>query len=696
MDRAIASQRQATAEPARQPSATTAAARHGQPLACPRPGHRQRPPCQAQRLAAAAIASSHAAAWLATLLLAAPTAAAAPTLRPALATPPSAAPAPTAPCAARDPLRRAFFGDLHVHTAYSQDANARGTRLKPADAYRFARGAAVGIGPHDGRGRALRSVRLKRPLDFAAVTDHAEQLGETHICTTPGRAGHNSLVCRIHRRLPAVSYYLMNARYALLGTRWGFCGDGNRHCLDAASAVWQDTRRAAEAAYDRSADCRFTSFVAYEWTADPGAAHLHRNVIFKGAAVPALPITTMETGPYAIALWRQLESQCAGALPGCEAITIPHNPNLSDGLSFNSAIALRGEIRAEEAPLRARYDRLVEMMQRKGQSECVAVPGLGDEACDFELALPTQHMPFAPPPRYEAINYLRDALKRGLLLERRLGVNPLRLGMIGSTDSHLGTPGMTAERGYPGRHARRLPATGLLDDLDANPGGLAVLWAEENRRGTLFAAMRRREAYATSGNRPLLRFFGGWNWPAGLCAARNRIERAYEGGVPMGGALPPPPGAGTAAGAAAPLFFVTALRDPAPGAAPLQRLEIIKGWVEGGELRERVHTVAGGEGGASVELSSCERRGGGHAQLCALWRDPDFDPGQSAFYYARLLENPSCRWSQWACVEAGVDCADADSIVGYEACCDAAHRPVIQERAWSSPIWHTPAAAAGG
>ena len=630
------------------------------------------------------------AAWLAALLLL--------PFAPTHAAPTTAA---TAPCATAEPLRRAFFGDLHVHTSYSQDANARGTRLKPADAYRFARGAVAGIAPYDAQGRALRSIQLARPLDFAAVTDHAEQLGEMHICTTPGQPGHRSLVCRIHRRWPAVSYYLMNARYALLGKRWGFCGADQRHCLAAASTVWQDTRHAAETAYDHSPDCRFTSFVAYEWTADPGAIHLHRNVIFKSAAVPALPISTIETGPYAMELWRQLEAQCEGALPGCEAITIPHNPNLSDGLSFNSAITLRGEIGAEETALRARYDRLVEMMQRGGASECLPSPGsdprISDEACDFELMLPTQHMPFAPPLRYEAVNYLRDALKRGLLLGERLGINPMQYGMIGSTDTHLGTPGITDERDHPGQPFRQLPASGLLDELSANPGGLAVLWAEENRRGALFAAMRRREAYATSGNRPLLRFFGSWDLPAGLCSAPDRIARAYAGGVPMGDELPALPGRDSPNPKIAPLFFIEALRDPAPSAAPLQRLEIIKGWVEDGTLRERVHSVAGGDSDASVALGTCERSGDGHSQLCTLWRDPDFAPGQSAFYYARLLENPSCRWSQWACIAAKVDCADAASIsTGYEGCCDAAHRPVIQERAWSSPIWYTPLGAAAG
>ena len=597
-----------------------------------------------------------------------------------------------APCASTSAQRRPHFGDTHVHTTYSQDASTQDTRVTPRDAYRFARGEPLGIQPYDESGAAGRTVQLEAPLDFVAVTDHAEQIGEVHICKTPGAPGHDSLVCRIYRSAPRVAFFLMNGRYSALGGRWGFCGEDDRHCLAAARTVWQSTQDAAEAAYDRSADCAFTSFVAYEWTAGPGGgAHLHRNVIFRNSVVPDLPISRMETGVEAIELWRQLEAQCRLGKPGCEAVTIPHNSNLGNGYTFASAVDIDAEIGEEETPLRARYERLVEVMQHKGESECLLSPGVTDEACGFEKAGPGIRIPFSDPDPGKPFDYVRDALKRGIALGRTLGANPLKMGMIGSTDTHLGTPGLTKERGHVGHggagiHARDGVPPGLPDNLEFNPGGLAVLWAEENSRDALFEAMLRREAYATSGTRPVLRFFGGYDYAPDVCDAPDLAARGYAGGVAMGGDLAPGvPGA-------APRLLVSAFRDPSDSAAPLQRIEIVKGWVDGDATRERIVTVAGGENGADVDLASCERRGEGSESLCGVWSDPDFDPAAPAFYYARLFENPSCRWSQWACNAAGVDCSDPATVgEGLEPCCAPDHQRSVQERAWSSPIWYTPA-----
>ncbi|HIF96897.1 MAG TPA: DUF3604 domain-containing protein [Myxococcales bacterium] len=597
-----------------------------------------------------------------------------------------------APCADYAPERRPFFGDTHVHTTFSQDASTQDTRATPRDAYRFARGAPLGIQPYTKLGRSQRTVQLDRPLDFTVVTDHAEQLGETHICKTPGATGHDSLVCRIYRRFPRVAFYLMNARYAVLGTRWGFCGEGGEHCKAAAGTIWDETQSAAEEAYDRTAACEFTSFVGYEWTAGPGGgAHLHRNVIFRNEKVPTLPISVMETGFPAVNLWKALDVECRNGRPGCQAITIPHNSNIGGGYTFTSARMLDGEIDAEEAVLRERYDRLAEVMQHKGDSECMLDPSAPDEACGFEkLTSPRMISYFGDEP-LRPTDYVRNALKRGLALEGRLGTNPLKYGMIASTDTHLGTPGLTRERGHPGHGGGGKPAgdgvpEGLPDNLLFGPGGLAVLWAEENSRDALFESMLRREVYGTSGTRPVLRFFGGWKYEPEICDATDLSSRGYAGGVPMGGDLTVPPAA-----EAAPTFVVAALRDSAPDGAPLQRVEIIKGWVEGDSLHEEVFLVAGGENGADVDLSTCERQGTGADRLCSVWRDADFDPQEPAFYYARVLENPVCRWSQWACVEAGVDCGDPGSIRdGFEPCCSEDHRPTVRERAWSSPIWFAP------
>jgi hypothetical protein len=596
-------------------------------------------------------------------------------------------------CSDQTPLRRPFFGDLHVHTARSQDASTQDTRVTPAQAYQFAKGTALGIQPFDAKGKALRRVQLDRPLDFAAITDHANQLGEVHICQTPGQLGHDSMVCRLYRQFPRIAFFVMNARYSLFQSRWGFCGEDGSDCLAAAGIVWDEHRRAAEEAYDRSARCSFTSFVAYEWTAAiDGAGHLHRNVIFRNERVPELPISVMETGPMAIHLWHRLDRECRDGSEGCEALTIPHNSNWSKGSTFTSAVRLHEEIGLEEANIRARYDRLVEIMQHKGESECALVPGVTDEGCAFEKAPNTHRRPFSSA-EPEAVNFARDALKRGLALEEQLGDNPLKFGLIGSTDTHLGTPGLVMERGFQGHGGAGKPGTqalagGFSDVTSLNPGGLAVLWAEQNTRDALFEAMLRKEAYGTSGTRPALRFFGGWEIDTNACANGDPAEIGYAQGVPMGGDLP-----ASNHSSQGPTFLVAASRDPHPNGADLQRIQIIKGWVEDGSQHERVLNVAGGPNGAEVDLSSCERRGAGRTTLCSVWQDPDFDPNLPAFYYARLLENPSCRWTQWTCVDAGVRCDEPETIgAGFEACCSSELPKTIQERAWSSPIWYTPPA----
>jgi Protein of unknown function (DUF3604) len=602
------------------------------------------------------------------------------------------------PCTEFSPLRRPFFGDTHVHTTHSQDASTQDTRTTPRQAYQFAKGKPLGIQPFDANGNSLRKVALHRPLDFTVVTDHAEQIGEVHICKTPGLEGHDSLVCRLYRNFPRAAFYVMNAQYAVRGDRWGFCGEDDENCLSAARIIWQDHQDAAEEAYDRSARCSFTSFVGYEWTGIGGTGrvggHLHRNVIFRNERVPEIPISVMETGPVAMNLWKGLDEKCQDGIPGCESITIPHNMNWSAGSAFTSASAdtLFGPITKEEAPYRLRYDRLAEIMQHKGESECIMSPGVADEACDFEKVHNTNSIPlFSEEPRFDAVNYSRDALKRGISLEAELGANPLKFGVIGSTDTHLGTPGLVREKGFQGHGGAGMPTRdrippGLPEIVGLNPGGLAVVWAEENSRDAIFSAMQRREAYATSGTRPTLRFFGGWDYEAADCDAQEPAARGYAAGVPMGSDLEP---RGRSGGA--PTFLVAAARDPDPTLAGLDRIEIVKGWVEGGERKERVMTIAGGDRESSVDLATCERSGDGHAQLCTAWQDPDFDANVPAFYYARVRETPSCRWSQWACNAGGVDCSDPSTIgEGFEACCESTHQPTIQERAWSSPIWYTP------
>lgn len=608
------------------------------------------------------------------------------------------------PCDVRDPLRIPFFGDTHVHTAFSQDASTQGTRATPRDAYRFARGEPLGIQPFDAAGEPQRKLRLERSLDFAIVTDHAEQFGEVTVCQTPGLPGHDSWPCRLYRRYPRAAFFLMNTKmlYPEKPTRFDFCGPDGAGCLAAARTPWRETQAAAEGAYDRTAACRFTTFVGYEWTGAPGGRNLHRNVIFRNHAVPALPTTYLEE-PTAQGLWRALRRDCLEAGIGCDVLTIPHNSNLSGGLMFEDVGESGEPLTAEEAKERAAFEPLVEIMQHKGSSECLLDPGNEDELCDFEL-LPYDDFQgkyvswLRHPPRRE--DTVRDALARGLLHEERVGENPFRYGIVASTDSHLGASGATDEEGYAGHGGAGAPAgkgvpPGLPDDLEFNAGGLAVVWAEENSRDALFDAMRRRETYGTSGTRPILRFFGGFDLPPDLCERPDFAEVGYASGVPMGGVLRTP----SADASAPPVFAVLALADPGterrPG-APLQRLQIVKGWTAGGVTHERVYDVAGdAANGASVDRATCARQGSGASTLCAVWRDPDHEPGQHAFYYVRAVENPSCRWSGYLCSAAGVRCEDPGSVPEeFEACCRPDHHWTVQERAWSSPIWVGPEARA--
>lgn len=609
---------------------------------------------------------------------------------------------PRAECAVFDPLRRPHFGDLHVHTAYSWDAYADGTRGTPRDAYRFAKGGRIGIPPYDAAGRAVRSVQLTRPLDFAAVTDHAEMLGEVSVCQDPSAGGYATFPCWLLRNVPAIGFRLFGWKTLYAKGRFDLCGENAAGCNSAARGVWADSLRAADEAYDRSAACRFTSFVGYEWTGIAGRGlNLHRNVIFRNARVPDAPISWVDSKS-AMDLWRQLEARCVRGLPGCEALAIPHNANLSGGLMFESAAietideASRA-ITAPEARIRARWEPLVEIYQHKGDSECSLGAGEADEECGWEK-LPhdnfaSQTSPLASRQRASQRSFVRSALLEGLRLERALGANPFRFGVIGSTDTHIAAPGLTEEATHAGHAAARPAASGepgFVDALEFSPGGLAVLWAEENTRDALFAAMRRREAYATSGTRPVVRLFGGWDYGAQLCSDAALVEKGYSGGVPMGGELSAPP-----ASEAAPTLLALALMDPGsatrPG-TPLQRIQIVKGWLDArGASHERVLDVAGGPNGASVDLTTCVPRGRGAKTLCSAWRDPDFDSKEPAFYYARVLENPTCRWSQYACVAAHVDCTKRDDVPGGLAgCCAPEHRPAQQERAWTSPIWYSP------
>ena len=606
--------------------------------------------------------------------------------------------APSGVCADYQPHRRVLWGDLHVHTALSLDANLQGTRLRPADAYRYARGEAVGIQPYDEDGLPLRTLQLERPLDFAAVTDHAEFLGAVMVCSTEGLPGYDHPQCQQFRDDPDGAFITLNFILAYEPadiSQPALCGVDAVDCEQPKRDAWAETVAAANEAQATGDSCEFTAMIGYEWSANPGTYNLHRNVIFRSAEVPDAPTGYLDA-PTVEGLWGALRADCLDAGTSCDVLAIPHNSNLSGGLMFAGLDAAGQEIDAAYAAEQATMEPLVEIFQHKGDSECAPGTPAGDELCGFEkmpydsLAGAALNLPSEP----QDIDYLRDALGEGLRRGRDTGVNPWEMGIIASTDTHIATPGNVSEadfagHGGAGRSNRDELPPGLPDSVAFNPGGLAAVWAEENTREAIFDALRRRETYGTSGPRITLRFFAGWDYPDSLCAAADLPAQGYAGGVPMGGRLQSAPAG------AAPALILSALRDPGSDATPgtqLQRVQVIKVSLDGDAVVTSVIDVAGGAGDADVDATTCAPTGAsGHDALCAVWTDPAFDPEVPALYYARALENPTCRWTTRQCVAAGVDCADPDTIGdGFSGCCDARFEATVQERAWSSPIWYLP------
>ncbi len=590
-------------------------------------------------------------------------------------------------------------------------------RVTPDGAYRYAFGEEIELPPNDRNGAGTRQVRIDRPLDFAAVTDHAEFLGEGVLCTDSDAGGYDSAFCETFRagegRTPELVFQIMSP--------WNWrddaaCGEGGARCARASAGLWKETVEAAEQWNDTSEACVHTTFPGYEYSSFRLGSNLHRNVIFRNAIVPGEVTSYLEVARE-WELWEVLRRDCLDAGTGCDVLAIPHNSNISNGRMF--AVDYPGawsmDEQRERARLRARVEPLVEIMQHKGDSECRngvdGILGGPDELCGFEkfenlaFSITGSDSGSGPGPCYDGPladwvphlgpncvsprSYVRYALVEGLKEEGRLGVNPFKFGLMASTDTHNGMAGGVAERTYPGHLGvgddtavkRTSYRGGIPGNASNGPGGLIGVWAEENSREALFSAMRRKEVFGTSGPRIKVRLFGGWDYSEDLCGAPDLVARAYAGGVPMGADLP-------GLGAGAPSFVTVGMRDPGTAEAPgglLQRVQIIKGWADDdGAIHQETFDVAGGpENGASVDLATCEPSGPGHDVLCGVWRDPDFDPERRAVYYARVVENPSCRYSTWQCL--ALDPKDRP------AGCEGPDVPkTIQERAWSSPIWYTP------
>lgn len=601
------------------------------------------------------------------------------------------------PCLEHVETRRALFGDLHVHTARSMDAFLFDTRTTPSDAYRFAKGEELFLAPLDKSGRGINAQRIDRPLDFAAVTDHAENFGPVSLCTMPDSAVYDSSSCVFYRgdgkqaeKLDFLStVQLVRDRSAAVDSD-EVCGSDGRRCRDADTHYWQEMQRAAERHYDRSSACRFTTFVAYEYSYSPELSKVHRNIIFRNENVIERPIHALAE-PEPITMLKRLRDECNDGNMGCEALAIPHNSNLSDGRMFRTEYAGAANRSQDRrlARLRAEMEPVIEIFQVKGDSECrnglLGVGGPIDELCGFEkmrsIASKTE-----PPDCEGGIgagsligrgcvdrnDFARTALVAGLAEELRIGANPFEFGFIGSTDAHDGTMGNVAESGPVARGE----LAGVR--VNTNPGGLAGVWAEENSRDAIFDAIARRETFATSGPRIEPRFFGGGELPSDLCERSDAIETAYANGVPMGGEL-------EVDQTTPPRFFVSADRDPGTASMAsnaLERIQIIKGWSDSnGTFQTRVFDVAG-QPIAEDDLNpqTCEPIPSGRDTLCGVWQDPTHDPEIPAVYYARVLEAPSCRWSRRLCM-------DGEDEHRPPFCDDPTVPVSIRERAWTSPIW---------
>lgn len=584
-------------------------------------------------------------------------------------------------------LRNVYFGDLHLHTRNSFDAYVFNVRATPDDAYDYAKGRTI---------EHAMGFELKLndgPLDFLAVTDHAEYLGVVQAIDTPGT---------VYSKVPYARELFASERAGILAAFKRFAdslvsGDRLQELSDmtATRSAWQDTIRSAEHHNDPGT---FTTFIGYEFTSMPEMRNLHRNVLFAGGRVPAMPYSALDSqNPQD--LWNWMEQRRA---QGMESIAIPHNGNASDGAMFERTKWNGQPIDRAYAELRSRNEPLVEITQAKGQSETMPLLSPNDEFAGFELM--TSYIGANQPITTFEGGYVREALQRGLEIEQDVGVNPYKMGFVAGSDSH-NAAGSYEEDDY-------FSKVGMLDGAPAQRGavpptdykswdefyaagktvsvtstwgsaGLTGIWAEENTREALFAALKRKETYATSGPRIRVRVFAGYDLHDVDLATQTGLRAAYANAVPMGGDL-------VARRGMQPEFRLIAMRDV--HSAPLQRVQIIKGWIDAnGETHEKVFDVACSDrgevdagthrcpdNGASVDLSSCEfSRSRGAGQLQAAWIDPEFDRSQHAFYYVRVLENPTCRWSTWDAIRAGV--APNPKLP-----------PTVQERAFTSPIWFVP------
>jgi hypothetical protein len=594
------------------------------------------------------------------------------------------------PAFAANPERDAYFGETHIHTSWSLDAWVMGNRITgPDDALKYAQGQTI-------KHPMGYDITIDTPLDFMGVTDHSEYVGVTKEANTPG-----SYVSKLPEAQPLIMKDPNSAAdqqrvFSYLLTL------PNRPPIKAfmdpkvTSTVWKDNVRIAE---ENNHPGKFTSFCSYEWTSMPGNRNLHRNVFFKDCAkVPDSPFSALDSNR-PTELWDWMDAQRKA---GNELLAISHNANVSDGWMYPVDVdnTTGRPIDAAWAAARDRNERLVEIKQGKGQSETHPLLSPTDEFAGYELYQAILGLP-ADVGRIDHItgSYGRQALKDGITMQDVRGYNPYKFGMAGGSDSHnTGSP--YRQDNFYGLHAdadssvdRRFAGVligGTMDVRLENPGGLTGVWAEENTRASLWDAMYRKETFGVSGPHIKVRFFGGWGYGKDVVNASDWVKQSYAGGVPMGADLPPMPAGGTAT---APSFVVWATKDPT--SANLDRIQIIKGWTQNGQSFEKIFDVAwAGDRRpdkwtgrvpairSTVDLEKATYTNDvGSVELKTVWTDPAFDASLHAFYYVRVLEIPTPRWTLIQSVKSGLPPPDVVPLTG-------------QERAWTSPIWYTPSAEA--
>jgi len=591
------------------------------------------------------------------------------------------------PYAGRAYPDRVFFGDTHIHTNLSPDAGLIGTTLDVDDAYRFARGEKV-------RSNTGQMVQLLRPLDFLVVTDHAEYIGlAPMIATSDPNFLADPYGKWLHERFNAGPDGQLEAFRSILDD--AVSGTNQFTNTEIVASIWESFISTADS-YDEPG--RFTAMTGFEWTSSPNGNNLHRVVVFRDGADK-----TSQTLPFSLFdsqdpedLWKYLAGY--EAKTGGNALAIPHNGNLSNGLMFADTTFSGKWFTREYAEARVRWEPIIEATQIKGDGEAHPFLSPEDEFADYENWDVGNIDGSTPKDKWMLKHeYARSALKLGLRLGKELGANPYKFGLSGATDSHTGLA-TSREENYFGKYAKTEPSADRhghevipADDpslriLTAQEvaSGLTAVWARENTRKAIFDAMKRKEVYATTGTRIRVRVFAGWDFKADEVSRPDFVAQGYRRGVPMGGTL-----TGTPDGQA-PNFMIHALRDP--DGANLDRIQIIKGWLdEVGKAHERIYDIAVSDGRNIDAAGRCKEPVGntvdvkkatftntiGDALLAAHWQDPDFNPKEHAFYYIRVLEIPTPRWTTFDTAFFGID------------------RPknvpaTIQDRAYTSPIWYTP------